>query len=64
MMRSATSLVLVNLEDLLFETQPQNLPGTGAERPNWRRKLRAGETEVREAIETVARWFRPPRRHS
>ncbi len=62
MMRSATSLVLVNLEDLLFETQPQNLPGTGAERPNWRRKLRAGETEVREAIETVARWLRPPER--
>jgi len=30
--------VLVNLEDLWLETRPQNVPGTCAERPNWRRK--------------------------
>jgi 4-alpha-glucanotransferase len=31
-------LVLVSLEDLWLETQPQNVPGTGQERPNWRRR--------------------------
>ena len=35
---SSANLVLVNLEDLWLETQPQNVPGTGQERPNWRRK--------------------------
>ena len=33
-------LVLVNLEDLWGEVERQNLPGTGRERPNWRRRLR------------------------
>ena len=33
--RSAAELVLVNLEDLWGERQPQNVPGTGPERPNW-----------------------------
>lgn len=32
--------VIVNLEDLWLETNPQNVPGTWQERPNWRRKLR------------------------
>ncbi|RMH43396.1 MAG: 4-alpha-glucanotransferase [Deltaproteobacteria bacterium] len=31
--------VLVSLEDLWGETRPQNVPGTGRERPNWRRKM-------------------------
>jgi 4-alpha-glucanotransferase len=31
-------MVLVNLEDLWLEAQPQNVPGTGEERPNWCRK--------------------------
>ncbi|MBI2059507.1 MAG: 4-alpha-glucanotransferase [Nitrospirae bacterium] len=31
---------LVNLEDLWFETEPQNRPGTTDEFPNWRRKAR------------------------
>jgi 4-alpha-glucanotransferase len=35
--RSA-KLLLINLEDLWQETQPQNVPGTGQEHPNWRRK--------------------------
>jgi len=30
----------VNLEDLWGETQPQNVPGTTHERPNWRRRAR------------------------
>lgn len=38
----ASDLVLVNLADLSCETRPQNLPGTGAERPNWRRKTSCG----------------------
>jgi len=37
---SAAKVVLVNLEDLWMETEPQNMPGTGAERPNWTRKTR------------------------
>ena len=37
---SSASVVLVNLEDLWLETQPQNVPGTGEERPNWHRKAR------------------------
>ena len=36
---SAAELVMVNLEDLWLERAPQNVPGTGAERPNWRRKF-------------------------
>ena len=31
-------MVLINLEDLWLETQPQNVPSTGKEQPNWRRK--------------------------
>ena len=34
---SDTALLLVNLEDLWDEHRPQNIPGTGYERPNWRR---------------------------
>jgi 4-alpha-glucanotransferase len=37
--RSSAELVLVNLEDLLLETRPQNLPGTGSHQQNWRRKM-------------------------
>lgn len=33
-------IVLVNLEDLWRETEPQNVPGTHDERPNWQRKAR------------------------
>jgi 4-alpha-glucanotransferase len=38
--RSPAPMVLVNLEDLWLETQPQNIPGTGEEYPNWRHKAR------------------------
>lgn len=37
---SPAEVVLVNLEDLWLETEPQNVPGTHDERPNWRRKAR------------------------
>jgi 4-alpha-glucanotransferase len=33
-------VVVANLEDLWLETQPQNVPGTWRERPNWRRRAR------------------------
>ncbi len=36
--KSLARVVLVNLEDLWGETEPQNVPGTYRERPNWRRK--------------------------
>jgi 4-alpha-glucanotransferase len=37
---SPARIVLVNLEDLWREAEPQNVPGTHTERPNWRRKAR------------------------
>lgn len=37
---SQARLVLVNLEDLWLETQPQNVPTTGKESPNWQRRAR------------------------
>jgi len=41
MARSAARTVLVGLDDLLLERQPQNVPGTRDERTNWRRKMAA-----------------------
>ncbi|HET7854189.1 MAG TPA: 4-alpha-glucanotransferase, partial [Candidatus Methylomirabilis sp.] len=37
---SPAPVVLVNLEDLWLEREPQNVPGTRDERPNWQRKAR------------------------
>ena len=37
---SQARMLLVNLEDLWLETQPQNVPSTTKEYPNWRRKAR------------------------
>ena len=36
---SDAQIVLISLEDLWLETEPQNVPGTHRERPNWRRKM-------------------------
>jgi 4-alpha-glucanotransferase len=38
--RSRAGVALVSLEDLWLETDPQNVPGSGERRPNWRRKTR------------------------
>jgi 4-alpha-glucanotransferase len=38
MASSPTGVVLINMEDLWLEPRPQNVPGTGHERPNWRRR--------------------------
>jgi 4-alpha-glucanotransferase len=32
------AIVMASLGDLLLESDPQNVPGTGPERPNWRRR--------------------------
>ena len=37
---SRTRVVMASLEDLWLERQPQNIPGTSEEHPNWRRKAR------------------------
>jgi 4-alpha-glucanotransferase len=39
--RSATALAALQLEDLLGETLPVNVPGTDREYPNWQRKVSA-----------------------
>lgn len=36
---SSADLVLVNLDDLVLETRPHNIPGTGSAHENWRRKI-------------------------
>jgi 4-alpha-glucanotransferase len=56
---SPARMVLVNLEDLWGEAEPQNVPGTHTERPNWRRKARftfeefSTKPEVVEALRRV-----------
>jgi 4-alpha-glucanotransferase len=37
---SDAQIVLVNLEDVWLEREPQNVPGTTTENPNWRRRAR------------------------
>jgi 4-alpha-glucanotransferase len=39
--RSATALAALQIEDLLGETLPVNVPGTDREYPNWQRKVSA-----------------------
>jgi 4-alpha-glucanotransferase len=57
--KSRNRMVIVNLEDLWFEKQPQNVPGTCEERPNWKRKSRYSlrqiteMPEVREMLEAL-----------
>jgi 4-alpha-glucanotransferase len=37
---SAANIVLVNIDDLLGQVFPQNVPATQTERPNWKRRIR------------------------
>ena len=57
--QSAANLVLVNLEDLWLERRPQNVPGTGPERSNWRhRASRALEVfTAMPAVNDTVRWL-------
>jgi 4-alpha-glucanotransferase len=41
-----SKLMVLNQEDLLKETEQQNLPGTTQEYPNWRRKMRCTVEEL------------------
>lgn len=56
---SPAGVVLINLEDLWQETRPQNIPGTGQELPNWRRKASktleaiAADQEIVESLHAV-----------
>ena len=54
---SRSRMVIVNLEDLWFEKQPQNVPGTCEERPNWKRKARYNLDEIT-SMEQVAEVLR------
>lgn len=61
---SSAGIVLVNLEDCWLETQPQNVPTTSGECPNWRNKARYALEEweqvpgVRELFEEINRIVR------
>ena len=41
-----SKLMVLNQEDLLKQTEQQNLPGSTAEYPNWRRKMKAAVEEL------------------
>lgn len=43
-----SELLLLNLEDLWLEAEPQNVPGTWRERPNWRRRADVTMAAMRE----------------
>ena len=49
--KSRNRMMIVNLEDLWLEKQPQNVPGTCEERPNWKRKSRYSLDQIREMPE-------------
>ena len=49
--RSDAAVVLATLEDLWLEDRPQNVPGTGSERPNWRGRMRWTVEEIAERPE-------------
>ena len=44
---SKADIVLLNLEDLWQETQPQNVPATQHERPNWQRRAKLSIEQIR-----------------
>jgi 4-alpha-glucanotransferase len=44
--RSDARVVSVGLEDLWLERAPQNVPGTDAERPNWRRRMAVAAEDI------------------
>jgi len=52
---SSAALTLVDLADLLLQTRPHNVPGTGLASANWRRKVDADEEQIRRVVHRVAR---------
>jgi 4-alpha-glucanotransferase len=65
--RSEARAVIVGLEDMWWEHEPQNVPGTSTEHPNWRRRARYGVEELdrvpglRARLETISRARCVPR---
>jgi 4-alpha-glucanotransferase len=58
-LESDADLVVVNLEDLWLEEEPQNVPGR-VDRANWRRRLRHGLSALPpEVVETLKGISRP-----
>jgi 4-alpha-glucanotransferase len=53
--RSATALVAVQIEDLLGETLPVNVPGTDQEYPNWQRRVSVDVEDLAEHADIAAR---------
>jgi 4-alpha-glucanotransferase len=52
-------ILLLNQEDFTKETEQQNLPGSTAEYPNWRRKMKIAIEDLRsEAHEPFTAMFR------
>jgi 4-alpha-glucanotransferase len=48
---SHAPLLLINLEDLWLEPEPQNVPGTKDERPNWCRRMRIDVEQIEQGPE-------------
>ncbi|HJR21869.1 MAG TPA: malto-oligosyltrehalose synthase [Dongiaceae bacterium] len=66
--RTSSCLLMVQPEDLLGIVEPQNVPGTTSEHPNWRRKLPVGaeeffaEASIARVVESInAEGRRAPR---
>ena len=55
---SPAALVLVNLEDIWLELEPQNVPGTGDEQPNWRRQSSRSLEEIRSSDDVRSMFLR------
>jgi 4-alpha-glucanotransferase len=55
-----SKLMLLNQEDLLKETEQQNLPGSTEQYPNWRRKMKCTVEELWGApdVQAFTRMFR------
>jgi 4-alpha-glucanotransferase len=56
--QSDASALLVNLEDMWWEREPQNMPGTTTEHPNWRRLARHGVDELDDVPDLAPRLRR------
>jgi 4-alpha-glucanotransferase len=62
---SPARVALANVEDFWLETNPQNVPGTWRERPNWLRRVRKGLeefTQMPEVLEILRAMDRGERR--
>ncbi|HEX5230065.1 MAG TPA: 4-alpha-glucanotransferase, partial [Bryobacteraceae bacterium] len=55
-----SKLMVLNQEDLLKQTEQQNLPGSTSEYPNWRRKMKCTVEELWTSpeVQDFARMFR------